>query len=91
MASEEVEQKLAEKPMKGGKEHRVAYLPDQNRVLKVADARKLATESVFDYLSDLVLSNHYFDDQIHLVGAVQTKSSLCLVISQPYINGVHPD
>lgn len=88
---DEVEHKLAEKPMKGGKEHRVAYLPSQDRVLKVADARKLATESVFDYLSDLVFSNHYFDDDIHFIGACDIGGSLHIVTSQPYINGIHPD
>lgn len=53
--------------LKGGKEHCVALLPNQNLVLKVADARKLATESLFDYLSDL-LSNYFFDDEIQLLG-----------------------
>lgn len=77
--------------MKGGKEHRVAYLPEQDRVLKVADTRKIATESLFDYLGDLMLSNHYFDDDIHLIGCFRDGDSLFIVTSQPYINGVHPD
>lgn len=56
LSADEVRVLLAANPMKGGKEHRVAWLPDPKVVLKVADARKLATESLFDYLSDLLLS-----------------------------------
>ena len=82
---------LEANPMKGGKEHRVAFLPSVNRVLKVADARKLATETLYDYLTDLVLSNHYFDDDIHFVGCLLEESCLSLVITQPYIDGTHPD
>jgi hypothetical protein len=82
---------LAANPMKGGKEHRVAFLPGVNRVLKVADAGKLATETLFDYLTDLVLSNHYFDDDIHFEGCLMEGASLSVVITQPYIDGIHPD
>lgn len=76
--------------MKGGKEHRVAWLPDPKVVLKVADARKLATESLFDYLSDLLLSNHFFDDEIQLLGGTMEGERLQIVITQPYIDGIHP-
>jgi len=78
-------------PMKGGKEHQVAFLPGMERVMKVADVRKLATESIFDYLSDLLLSNHYFDDDIRLAGAFEAEGRLFIVITQPYINGIHPE
>ena len=78
-------------PMRGGKEHRVGWLPNQNLVLKVADARKLATESLFDYLSDLLLSNHLFDDEIQLLGGMMEGGRLQIVITQPYIDGIHPD
>ncbi|MBE2282546.1 MAG: hypothetical protein IAE77_03685 [Prosthecobacter sp.] len=91
MPDEEVRSLLSERPMRGGKEHRVAYLPDHDLVLKVADARKLATESVFDYLSDLVLSNHYFDDDIRLVGGCEEDGRILIITTQPYINGIHPD
>lgn len=77
--------------MKGGKEHRVAWLPDHKVVLKVADARKLATESLFDYLSDLPLSNHFFDDEIQLLGGTMEGGRLQIVITQPYIDGIHPE
>jgi hypothetical protein len=50
------------RPMRGGKEHRVAFLPDEERVIKDADVHALATESPFDYLTDLLLSNHDFDE-----------------------------
>jgi hypothetical protein len=50
LSAEKVRAYLGANPMKGGKEHLVAFLPDVERVLKVADARMLATESLFDYL-----------------------------------------
>ena len=56
LSADEMGRELQTDALKGGKEHRVALLPNQNLVLKVADARKLATESLFDYLSDLLLS-----------------------------------
>lgn len=82
---------LEANPMRGGKEHRVAFLPEVERVLKVADARMLATESLFDYLTDLVLSNHYFDDDIRLEGGYTEGGRPFIVITQPYISGIHPD
>ena len=59
--------------------------------MKVADVGKLATESIFDYLGDLLLSNHYFDDDIRLAGAFEAEGKLFIVITQPYINGIHPE
>ena len=53
---------LKANPMRGGKEHRVAYLQNESRVIKVADVHTLATESLYDYLTDLLLCNHFFDD-----------------------------
>ena len=52
----------------------MALLPGRNLVLKVADARILATESLFDYLSDQLLSNHFFDDGIQLIGGMLRPS-----------------
>lgn len=75
----------------GGREHRVAFLPDVERVLKVADARKLATESIFDYLTDLLLSNHYFDDDIRLEGCCMKDERILIITTQPYISGIHPE
>ncbi|WP_146848968.1 hypothetical protein [Brevifollis gellanilyticus] len=91
MKAEAVREMLEANPMKGGKEHRVAFLVDQKRVFKVADARRLATESIFDYLTDLVLSNHYFDDDIQLEGFCQEGDRLLVITTQPYISGIHPD
>lgn len=36
------------RPMRGGKEHRVPFLPDEERVIKDADVRALATDSPCD-------------------------------------------
>ncbi len=91
LSVDEVEQVLRDNALKGGKEHRVALLPDRNLVLKVADARKLATESLFDYLSDQLLSNHFFDDEIQLLGGMMEGERLQLVLTQPYIDGIHPE
>ncbi|MBE7497438.1 MAG: hypothetical protein HS117_21035 [Verrucomicrobiaceae bacterium] len=91
LKSEDILATLTANPMKGGKEHRVAFLPEVERVLKVADARMLATESLFDYLTDLLLSNHYFDDDIRLEGAYTEGGRLFIVTTQPYISGIHPD
>ncbi len=91
LSVDEISRELQNDALKGGKEHRVALLPDQNIVLKVADARKLATESLFDYLSDLLLSNHFFDDEIQLLGGTLEGERLQIVITQPYIDGIHPE
>jgi len=91
LSADEVGRELQTDALKGGKEHRVALLPGQNLVLKVADARKLATESLFDYLSDQLLSNHFFDDEIQLIGGMLEGGRLQIVITQPYIDGIHPE
>lgn len=91
LSVDEVEQVLRDDALKGGKEHRVALLPGRNLVLKVADARKLATESLFDYLSDQLLSNHFFDDEIQLLGGLMDGERFQLVLTQPYIDGIHPE
>ena len=82
---------FAARPMRGGSEHRVAYLPDENCVIKDADVSALATESLYDYLTDLLLSNHYFDDDLQIIGFYQEDGRLHIVISQPYVDGTHPD
>jgi Serine/Threonine/Tyrosine Kinase found in polyvalent proteins len=91
LRADEVHHLLNANAMKGGKEHRVAFLPMAGRVLKVADARMLATESLFDYLTDLLLSNDFFDDDFQLLGCYNENERLHIVISQPYIDGIHPE
>ena len=80
---------FAARPMRGGKEHRVAFLPDEERVIKDADVHALATESLYDYLTDLLLSNHYFDDDLQILGFYEEEERLHLIISQPYVDGTH--
>ncbi len=48
-------------------------------------------ESLFDYLTDLLLCNHFFDDDLQMLGFYEEGSRLHLVISQPYVSGKHPD
>lgn len=74
-----------------GKEHRVAYIREDDYVIKVADVQALATESLFDYLTDLLLSNHFFEDDLQIVGCYEEAGRLKLVTQQPYVDGRHPD
>lgn len=91
MHASAVKELLEAKPMRGGKEHRVAYLQAEGRVLKVADVHALATESLYDYLTDLLLCNCLFDDDLQMLGCYDEGGRLHLVISQPYVSGTHPD
>lgn len=91
LSADEVRNLLNANAMKGGKEHRVAFLPNEGRVLKAADARMLATESLFDYLTDLLLSNYFFDDDLQLLGCCTETGRLQIITSQPYIDGIHPE
>ncbi len=78
--------------MRGGQEHRVAFLPDEQRVLKVVDTLGLATETLHDYLTDIMLSNHFFGDDIQMVGTYDDeRGRLQLVTTQPYVDGTHPE
>lgn len=91
MHASAVKELLEANLMRGGKEHRVAYLQAEGRVLKVADVHALATESLYDYLTDLLLCNRFFDDDLQMLGCYEEDGRLHLVISQPYVNGTHPD
>jgi hypothetical protein len=86
----EVEQFHEAHRMTGGSEHRVAFMPPDH-VIKIADAGALATASLYDYLTDLMLSNHCFGDRIALLGAYVANERFRLVICQPYVSGKHPD
>ncbi|MGV3661292.1 MAG: hypothetical protein ACO1TE_13980 [Prosthecobacter sp.] len=86
-----VRQYMEQNAMKGGAEHRVAHILSQGRVLKDLDAHALATESLYDYLSDLQLSNAFFGDGLRIEGFYQHLGRLHVVTSQPFIKGVHLD
>ncbi len=77
--------------MRGGREHRVAMLINEERVVKDADVHALATESLFNYLTDLLLSNHFFGDDLQILGCYEADERVHLVTSQPYVDGTHPD
>lgn len=77
--------------MQGGKEHQVALLITEDRVIKDADVQALATESLYDYLTDLLLSNHFFEDDLQMLGCYERDGRVRLVTSQPYVAGDHPD
>lgn len=83
-----------------GLEHTVAVLRDEGRVIKDYDTRLFNEETgevfykpaelVFDYLTDHLLANHFFGDDIVLKGFYEEQGSLHVVITQPFIEGNHP-
>ncbi len=76
--------------MKGGSEHRVSHVIDAGRVLKDLDAHAIATESIYDYLTDQQLANHFFGDDIRIEGFYQHLGRLHVITSQPFVKGTHP-
>ena len=81
---------MATHAMRSGSEHKVAHFLSQNRVVKDLDVQAVATESLFDYLTDHLLSNYLFQDSIHLEGFYLYDERLHIVVSQPFVEGVHP-
>lgn len=75
----------------GGSEHKVAARVGFERVVKVLDAHAIATESLFDYLTDHELANFLFGDDIEIEGFYEENGRLHLVVSQPWIDGPHPE
>lgn len=83
-----------------GMEHEVGGVHDQKRVLKDYDPKEFdeetgetffkPTASVFDYLTDLMLANHLFSDDLKLEGFYEEGNNLHIVISQPFVQGQHP-
>ena len=96
-----VRELLAQKPLSPGIEHQVGVLREERRVIKDYDPRDLdeetwevfykPTDSVFDYLTDLMLSNHLFGDDLRLEGFYEEKNQPHVIISQPFVDGIHPD
>lgn len=77
--------------MRSGCEHKVARREAANRVIKDLDTQAIATESLFDYLTDHLLANYFFNDAVRLEGFYQHRGRLHIVISQPYVDGIHPE
>lgn len=85
---------------KPGLEHKVAVLRDEGRVIKDYDSRSFDAETgevffkpaelVFDYLTDHLLANHFFGDDIQLKGFYEAGKALHVVITQPLVQGKHP-
>lgn len=53
---------MVQNAMRSGSEHKVAHDVNENRVIKDLNSRAIATESLFDYLTDHLLSNYFFHD-----------------------------
>jgi hypothetical protein len=83
-----------------GMEHTVVVLRGEGLVLKDYDTQLFnevtgevfykPAELVFDYLTDHLLANHFFGDDIQLKGLYEDQGSLHVVISQPFVHGRHP-
>jgi len=58
-------------------------------VIKDADVLALATESLHDYLTDLLLSNYYFEDDLQMIGCYEAGDLLHLITTKPYVDGTH--
>lgn len=88
-----------ENRLAGGVEHEVAVLREEGLVIKDYDARLFneagyplykPTECLFDYLTDHLLANHFFGDDIRLKGFYEADDRFHIVITQPFIQGRHP-
>jgi hypothetical protein len=86
--------------IKPGIEHKVVVRPLEGLVIKDYDTRLFDEETgavfykpaelVFDYLSDHLLANFLFGDDIRLIGLAEIERSLHVLITQPYVSGKHP-
>ncbi len=83
-----------------GLEHEVAVIREEGLVIKDYDTRQFndegyplnkPTDCLFDYLTDHLLANHLFGDDIRLRGLYEDDGCLHLVITQPFIHGHHMD
>lgn len=83
-----------------GLEHdHVIQLPS-GRMLKAYNTRLIdeetgdmafkPTDSLFDYLTDHMLVNYIFGDDVRLEGFYKQGGALFIVISQPFVAGDHP-
>jgi hypothetical protein len=88
-----------ENRLSSGVEHEVAVLPEEGLVIKDYDPRlfndadyprPLPTECLFDYLTDHLLANHFFGDDIRLKGFYEVDGHIHILITQPFIQGRHP-
>ncbi len=88
-----------ENRLAGGVEHEVVVIPKETLVIKDYDTRLFneagyprlqPTECLFDYLTDHLLANHLFGDDIRLKGFYEVEDRFHIVITQPFIQGRHP-
>jgi hypothetical protein len=94
-----VEGFIKDSPIHPGLEHRVGILLSRRRVIKEYNTRLFdedtgevffkPAEQLFDYLTDHLLANHFFDDDVHLEGYYEDSEGVHVVISQPFIEGTH--
>jgi hypothetical protein len=83
-----VRKHFADYALRGGTEHKVALAG--SKVVKDLNAHALATESLFDYITDLQLSNEFFNDALQIEGFYLHGGQLHLITSQPFAKGIHP-
>ncbi|MFC7335562.1 NAD-dependent DNA ligase LigA [Haloferula chungangensis] len=82
---------LSDQPDLGGQsEHTVFYLARHRRVVKLTRPPVFGAQGPVGYLRNILLSNRFFDDDIHLHGILPTDQGPALIISQPYVHGTRP-
>lgn len=81
-------------------EHLVVAIEGTNSVLKDYDPRVIDEETfetfykpaelLFEYLTDHLLANHFFGDDLRLEGFYEEHGILHVLLTQPFIQGRHP-
>src|SRR5690606_11955892 len=67
-------------------------IPYAQRWLKAMETAALTAEFLCDRLTDIMLSNHFFGDDIQMVGTYDDeRGRLQRVTTQPYVDGTHPE
>jgi hypothetical protein len=83
--------------LKGGSEHKLGGDPVSLRVVKTVSVRQIGSETLYGHLTDYLLGNHFWADDVTLEGfyegsavASRKGDNLHIVISQPWRVGNYP-
>lgn len=68
----------------------MAFLPDEQRLRRVVGTLALATKSISDYLTEVMLSNHYFGDDIQMIGSFEDGEGRKLLFAAELRTGFVP-
>ncbi len=83
--------------LKGGSEHKLGLDNATGRVFKSAGVQHIGSDTIYAHLTDYLLANHFFGDDVRLEGfyegteaSTKPGDNLHTVISHPWIVGDHP-